>query len=224
MVSVQKYFISVCYIASSVNCADFNSRHFSDTTEWFLKKDIFLRLSDQFFKPDIDLFASRLNFQIQKFVSWFPQPGAYRSDAFSLCLSHFSPYIFAPFNMISKVLNKIVEDKVSKALLIVPHWPCQTWFPMLISLLSDFPVTLPRHQDLLMLPHNNQPHPMRKSLSLVGVIVSGDVSRTKDFQKKLSRQSVHHGAPVQKSSTMQHGGAGVFGVMQGKEIRFSHLK
>ena len=217
-------FISVCYIASSVNCADFNSRHFSDTTEWFLKKDIFLRLSDHFFKPDIDLFASRLNFQIQKFVSWFPQPGAYRSDAFSLCWSHFSPYIFAPFNMISKVLNKIVEDKVSKALLIVPHWPCQTWFPMLISLLSDFPVRLPRHQDLLTLPHNNQPHPMRKSLSLVGVIVSGDVSRTKDFQKKLSRRSVHHGAPVQKSSTMQHGGAGVFGVMRGKEIRFSHLK
>ena len=50
--SVQIFF-SVSYIASSVNYTNFNSRHFSDTTEWFLK-DIFLRLSDQYFKPDID--------------------------------------------------------------------------------------------------------------------------------------------------------------------------
>lgn len=222
---VRDIFVSASYIPGTLNVrADFSSRNFSDSTEWMLKRDIFIRLCDQCFSPDIDLFASRLNFQVQRFVSWFPQPGAYKSDAFSLCWSDFLPYIFAPFNVIGKVLNKIVEDKVGQALLVVPHWPCQTWFPMLLSLLSDFPIRLPRHKDLLILPHNGQLHPMGNSLCLAGVTVSGDTSRVRDFQRKLPKPYVLHGVLEQKSSTVQHGKPGVFGVFQGKEIQFKCLR
>ncbi|MCG7879115.1 MAG: reverse transcriptase domain-containing protein [Candidatus Thiodiazotropha endolucinida] len=218
-------FISASFIQGACNFfADFSSRNFSDTTEWQLKRDIFLRLSNQCFIPDIDLFASRLNYQVQRFVTWFPQPGAYKVDAFSFCWTGYLPYIFAPFNVIGKVLNKIVEDKVYKALLVVPNWPSQTWFPLLLSLLSHFPVRLPRHRDLLTLPHNGQFHPMGTSLCLVGVVVSGDTSRTEIFQKELSKQSVLHGVRERRNNTVQHGKAGVFGVFHGKEIHFKQLK
>ena len=218
-------FVSASYIPGCLNTlADFSSRNFSDSTEWMLKRDIFLRLCEQCFIPDIDLFASRLNFQVPKFVSWFPQPGAYKCDAFCVCWSDYLPYIFAPFNLIGKVLNKIMEDKVDQALLIVPHWPCQTWFPLLLSLLSDFPIRMPRHKDLLVLPHNGQLHPMGDSLCLAGVIVSGDISRVKGFQRKLPMLFVPHGGQGQRSSMVQHGKPGVFGVFQGKEIQFKHLK
>ena len=181
-------FVSAAFIAGSSNVlADFSSRNFSDTTEWMLKKEIFQKICAQFFTPDIDLFASRLNFQVSRFVTWFLQPGAYRSDAFSFSWSEYLPYIFAPFNMIGKVLNKVMEDKVNQALLIVPFWPSQTWFPLLLSLLSDFPIRLLRHRDLLILPHKGQLHPMGSSLCLVGVVVSGDISRVRDFQKKLPK-------------------------------------
>lgn len=218
-------FISASHIVGSQNIrADFSSRNFSDSTEWMLKRDIFRRLCAQYFIPDIDLFASRLNYQVEKFASWFPQPDAYKCNAFSFGWTNYSPYIFAPFCLINKVLNKIVEDRVNRAMLVIPYWISQSWFPVLLSLLIDFPIRIPRHRDLLTLPHNGQFHPMGRSLSLVGVLVSGDVSRSRVFQKKLPRQSVIHGVQGQKSNIAWHGKNGIFGVFQGKEIRFVHLK
>jgi hypothetical protein len=46
------------------------------------------------FYPGVDLFASRLNKQLDKYVSWFPDPKAVTSDAFSICWSNYKPYIF----------------------------------------------------------------------------------------------------------------------------------
>ena len=50
--------------------ADYMSRNFSDSKEWMFKKEIFLKICKQFFNPDTDLFASRLNFQVLVFASW----------------------------------------------------------------------------------------------------------------------------------------------------------
>ena len=36
------------------------------------------------FSPNIDLFASRLNYQLQPFVSYQPDPQSYATDAFSI--------------------------------------------------------------------------------------------------------------------------------------------
>jgi hypothetical protein len=44
------------------------SRNFTDLTEWKLKSEIFHRICNHFFQPDIDLFASRLNCQLPKYV------------------------------------------------------------------------------------------------------------------------------------------------------------
>jgi hypothetical protein len=47
-----------------------------------LNKNIFRKLSQRFFEPKIDLFASRLNSQIpNNYVSWFPDPNAFDFDA-----------------------------------------------------------------------------------------------------------------------------------------------
>ena len=37
-----------------------------------------------FFVPDIDLFASRLNKQMDSFVSWYPEPGVMHCNAFTI--------------------------------------------------------------------------------------------------------------------------------------------
>lgn len=113
-------YISAVYVPGKLNIADFYSRNFSDSTEWSLKIDIFERLCRHTFMPDIDLFVSRLNKRLPNFVSWFPEPGAYAVNAFSLSWSNMLPYIFPPFNLIGKVLNKIINDKVDRALMIVP--------------------------------------------------------------------------------------------------------
>ena len=212
------------HISSCENVsADFSSRNFSDSTEWMLKKEIFQRLCKQCFVPDIDLFASRLNYQVEKFVSWLPEPGAFRYDAFSFSWAEFAPYIFPPFALVARCLNKIIEDRVSRVLIVIPHWVSQPWFPMLLSMLVSFPIRIPRHKDILVLPHNGQMHPLRR-LSLVALVVSGIPSETEEFQTRLLIPSAHLGGRVQRNSTVWHGRSGVFGVLNGNIIPFVHLR
>jgi hypothetical protein len=189
-----------------------------------LKKEIFHRVCAQTFVPDIDLFASRLNCQLKKFTSWFPEPGAFKIDAFSFSWHDLTPYIFPPFNLVGKILNKIIADKVSKALLIVPHWTSQSWFPLLLSCLISLPIRLPRHKNILTLPHNGQFHPLGKTLSLTVVTVSGDYSKTKDFQEQLWTSLLIHGDQGQLNNITWHGKSGVFGVKSGKLIPFVSLR
>ena len=109
MGSYQKNIPSATHIPGCNNFdADYCSRIFNENIEWKLHTDIFCRVTD------IDLFASRLNKQLEKYVSWNPEPDAYASDAFSILWTNFNPYIFCPFSLISQTLNKIKDEKVKK--------------------------------------------------------------------------------------------------------------
>ena len=218
-------FISAVHIAGASNLrADFLSRHFSDSTEWMLKRQIFDRLCRQCFVPDVDLFASRLNKQLDTFVSWFPEVGAYRNDAFSFSWHEFLPYIFCPFNLVGKVVTKIITDKVQKALMIIPHWRSQIWFPLIVSNLVSLPIRLPRHRDLLTLPHNNQVHPLAKKMRMVAVLLSGDSLRVAEFQSQLLRSSSAHGRKELESNMPQPGTSGIFGVYGDVAVPLIQLK
>ncbi|XP_053389192.1 uncharacterized protein LOC128552195 [Mercenaria mercenaria] len=204
--------------------ADYMSRNFSDTTEWMLKRQIYSRLTSQLFMPNIDLFASRLNAQIEKYVSWTPDPNALCSNAFSLDWSVFKPYVFPPFRLLGKVLNKIREDHVDKVLIIGPYWTNQTWFPLLLHCLISVPIRLPRHRDIVTLPHNGAHHPMGKNLQLFGAIVSGNPLRIEESQQMLQKQSLTVGVSVPENSIQGLGRNGHFGVVFGTVIPFNHLK
>lgn len=61
--------------------------------------------------------------------------------------------VVPPFNLIGTTVQKILYDKVEKAILIVPFWPTQSWFSLLMSVLISSPARLPRHTDILSMPH-----------------------------------------------------------------------
>ena len=220
----REIFISAVHIPGIHNTADFYSRNFSDSTEWMLKKEIFQRLCSHFFQPDIDLFASRLNRQLEVFVSWFPEPGAIHYDALSMSWQDYIPYIFPPFSLVGKVINKIVDDKVEKAILVFPFWKSQSWFPLLLDNMCSFPVRLPRHRDLLVLPHNGSVHPLYRSLRIAAVVVSGRRCRIEAFRQELYRLFSTRGDKVPKNSTSTPGTSGMFGIIYGMEIHFRRLK
>ena len=184
-----------------------------------LKKEIFNRLCKHLLCPKIDLFASRLNKQINPFVSWFPEPGAYNVDAFSLSWKDWTPYLFPPFNLLGRVMNKIILDEVDTALLVFPFWKTQSWFPLILSNIASFPVRLPSHKDLLTLMHNKKCHPLKK-LQMCAVIVSGRAYRNWDLLKKTARSSSHHGVKEPKNSMDLRGNYGIFGVCRDILIPF----
>ena len=71
--------------------ADQQSRILNTSTEWTLKKSIFATaISKLSVSPNIDLFASRLNFQIQPYVSFNPHPGTIAINAFHMS---WKPYL-----------------------------------------------------------------------------------------------------------------------------------
>ena len=126
--------------------------------------------------------------------------------------------------MIGKIIQKIIVDEVEKAILIVPFWPTQNWFSLLISRLISLPVRLPRHRDLVTMPHSGQCHPLLSRLNLTVCLVSGQHLLIKDFREKLPKLSLHPGDPLRKDNMNMLVGNIVFGALEDTLIPFVQLK
>lgn len=69
--------MTTAHIPGKLNVeADSRTKTFYDRTEWKLETKIFHNVCKKVFMPNIDLFASRLNYQLKLFVSWGPDPEA----------------------------------------------------------------------------------------------------------------------------------------------------
>lgn len=167
--------IQASYIPGSQNIvADFESRNTSIYTEWSLNIDCFTLLVERFKLPNIDLFASRLNHKLDRYVSWRPDPFSRWTDAFTLDWNTFPLcYAFPPFALVGKVVNKCIADS-AELLLVAPHWPTQYWFPLLIDCMIDEPLVFPSKPDIISLPGNgSQQHPIWSRLNLMCFRISG---------------------------------------------------
>ena len=71
-----------------------------------LSAPIFQRIVALFGKPDIDLFASRLDAQVEDYVFWKPHPMAKFVDAFTIDWSQFLCYAYPPFGLFQGVYRK----------------------------------------------------------------------------------------------------------------------
>ena len=136
--------------------ADAESRKVNMDAEWMLNSDLLQAALRQLnATPDIDLFASRLNAQLKRFISFRPDPAAEAIDAFSLSWKDLNFYTFPPFSVIAQLLQKVQRDQ-SSDVLVVPDWPTQPWYPILIRLLTAEPVHLTCRRNLLHLPSQHE--------------------------------------------------------------------
>ena len=196
----RKIWINAVYTASTDNFeADKESRSKHENTEWMLNSELFDKLCTVMGKPDIDLFASRTNKQLDRYISWRPDPFAVAVDAFSVNWTNMNAYIFPPFCMIELVLQKIVLDRAEQAIIIVPYRTTQPWFTKLGKLLTKCPFLLPRSSNTLHHPTLNKDHKLRK-LQLIACSISGDNMKTLDFRKRQPKYSWHHGEKTLKNN------------------------
>ena len=204
--------------------ADYESRHFNDSSDWRLDPDLFLVLNQMFGPFTVDLFASYTNAQMEMFFSWKPDPKSAGIDALAQPWDCHLPYLFPPFALIGRCLQKIRKEKVQKAILVAPIWPAQTWYPLLLDMLREHPRKLPTHNQLI-LNHWKEPHPLllQGHLTLAAWPISGDHCQTKAFLEKQPISSVRHGEPALQSHTTPAGTGGLAGVSQGKSILFLQM-
>ena len=169
--------LTAAHIPGSSNCrADKESRDFhSEDTEWMIDPTLLGKALDALnFKPEIDLFASRLNRQFPIYCSFKPDPDASYIDAFTLSWSDKHFYCFPPFSCVLRALQKIIQDKAT-GIMVVPMWPTQSWYPIMTSLLVLPPINLPPSKNLLSLPAFPEAnHPLHRKMSLLICLLSGD--------------------------------------------------
>ena len=123
--------------------ADLRSRKFADHLEWSLSVDIFEVICQKWGTPEIDMFASRLNAKVQKYVSWEPEPDNWKTDAFSFKWDNLFIFCFPPYSLLPRVVRKLRRDR-PRAIVVAPHWPAQPWHPLLQGLAKErmeFPKT-----------------------------------------------------------------------------------
>ncbi|KAK2551482.1 hypothetical protein P5673_027670 [Acropora cervicornis] len=203
--------------------ADSLSRQYNRNLEWKLHPTVFKWISNSLFVPDIDLFASRLNFQTSVYVSWCPDPGAWAVDAFSFCWREFKPYIFPPFSLLGRILTKLKVEEVPDALVIAPWWRTAHWYPPLLQLLVQRPILLPQWDELLTLPQEDFLHPLKDVMRLAAWHVSGITYRSEEFLQGQPAMCSSHGVQGQKSSTQRLGNVFVAGVIGNREILFKQI-
>ena len=215
--------LSAIHIPGSDNeVADFYSRNFRENTEWSLRKDLFSLICDHFGVPDIDLFASRLNKQIKNYVSWYPDPDALATNAFSFDWRPFFSYGFPPFCLLSKVIAKIRTDS-ARGIFIVPLWPAQPWFLVMLHLLAAKPIILPQSEDLLFLPSSSKKHPLLPQLKLMACLLSGTASERRAFMTRQPKLSWHSGGHLQDISIYPQSDNGVNFLLLNRYIHAEHL-
>ena len=202
--------------------ADEKSRVMKDRSNWRLDPEIFHQIQVRWGPLEVDMFASRLTTQLERFFSWRPDSEVEARDAFSQDWTRLQRkgYANPPWNLVGRVLNRVQQQEITQVL-IAPVWKSQPWYPTLLELLVDFPLCLPQRRDLIM-PTHPQCMPVMTP-QLAAWHISGDATKTKQLQSRARScfsplgDKSHHG-PMTHSL-----GSGWTGVVGGIPILFQHL-
>ena len=140
--------VAVAHTPGTINTeADKQSRVLEDATERKLNPALFNKIVENFGKPDIDLFATRINNHLDRYVSWHPEPQAMVIIAFSLTWNNNYFYKFPPFSLVGRVLGKIHRDKTN-AVIVLPDWSTQYWYTQLLQMTNQDHCIFGRHQEI----------------------------------------------------------------------------
>lgn len=215
---VQKHiWITVYHIPGKLNTrADALSRQkLNDDMEWSLDINVFKKVMNIFGQCNIDMFASKKNCRLPKYVSYTPDCKAVAINAFSLRWNNYSAYMFPPFSLIGSVLQKIEQDEAD-ATLVVPLFSTQPWFPRLLQMTIEQPRILPPIRKTLWHP-DKRLHRLKK-MHLGAFRVSGKSCVSKDYRRKLLTLSSLPGEMEPKNNTKAIWQSGCTFVVLGKLI------
>ena len=125
--------------------------------------------------PEIDLFASRIYYQILTYISWKLDPFSRGRGAFQVIWTHLKGYAFHLF------ANRSSFEQGTKRKSNV-----HTWYPLPLKLTVRVPLLLPKFPDLLLGP-SKEKHPLIElgNLQLLAWTISGKNYLQKKFQTNL---------------------------------------
>ena len=148
-------------------------------TEWSLHQEVFNLLVQTWHRPQVDMFATKYNCKLAQYVSPVPDPNAWAVDALTVSWENLDMYAFPPVALLGKVVSKLSGHLYRRMILIAPGWPNMPWFWDLVELLSQIPLCLPNHPDLVTQPFNKARHRNLTNLNLHVWLLEPKQSRSK---------------------------------------------
>ena len=142
-------------------------------SEWTLHQEVVDHLVHKW-PAVIDLFATSLTARLPVYFSPASDSRAAGTDALLQPWDNLQAYAFPPIAIIRRVLVKLRSLRNCELTLIAPFWPQREWFPDLLELLSDVPITLSSRKDLLRQPHFHRFHQNLPMLQLTAWRLSSD--------------------------------------------------
>ena len=130
--------------------ADHKFRSPRDRCDWMINPQLFGWIQDQMGPCQVDLFASRLTWQLPRYYSWRIDPEAEAVDAFTQDWSYHRGFANPPWCLIPQCLSQAHAQK-ARLILLTPLWPTQPWYPVVLDMLEDIPRLLPTQEDLILL-------------------------------------------------------------------------
>ena len=142
-------------------------------SEWTLHQEVVDQLVHKW-PAVIDLFATSLTARLPVYFPPASDPRAAGTDALLQPWDDLQAYAFPSITILRRVLLKLRSSKNCELTLIALFWPQRDWFPDLLELLSDVPVTLSSRRDLLRQPHFHRFHLNLPMLQLTAWRLSSD--------------------------------------------------
>ena len=130
---------------------DTESRTMRDRTDWKLSPVIFNRINQIFGPLEVDLFVSRLTYQLPCYFSWRPDLLAEATDTFQQDWGPLKEFANPPWCFIERVLSQVMDQK-AQVVLLAPVWKGQPWYLALLNMLWEFPRRIPPLPNLVQSP------------------------------------------------------------------------
>jgi hypothetical protein len=121
------------YVQSASNPSDYFSR-IPNKGEWVLHPDLAAVWMRQFGRCTVDRFADWESAQLPRFNSPYPCRGSEAVDAFTVSWEGERSWVNPPWRLISRICSKLQAEPGAAATLLVPVWPSQPWWPVLMQL------------------------------------------------------------------------------------------
>ena len=184
----------------------------TDRTDWKLNPTIFRKISRLWGPLEVDLFASRLSTQCQRYFSWRPDPSTEATDAFLQTWTHMRGYANPPWNLVGRTLSQ-VQTQQANIVLVAPVWKSQPWYPTLLLMLVDYPRLITSNHQVML---NQDPSMMLPQLAAWRI--SGRDTEVNTFRRKLQTSCSNHGEPKPTGHMTHYSPSGNAGVLNGVQI------
>ena len=173
-------------------------------------------------KADPEAAATDAFMQDWSHYSWKADPEAAATDAFMQDWSQQRGNANPPWCLIHRCLTK-VKIQSARLVLITPLWKTQSWFPIVLEVLEDYPLILPTLSDLVVTPVG-QDFLMKQGVpQLIAWPISGNPTHHRVFLQRLQALCSPHGETRLTPATAHPLLNGLAGVTSGVEIPFQDL-